>query len=479
MGKGRKISIQEAENLLKKRRYSFIKVNRDNFRIKDKCLLKCPKGHCWETTFNRFKQGRECLLCSYELRGKNKQVSFKDVKNKIENLGFKLISKEKNYHGSNSLLEIECPLGHKFEKSYYKFSKQKNPCPTCWNKGRLNLKEIQNRIKKFKLKAKKYQNKKVFLKCEKGHEYIQDLSNMNKNHGCPLCNLSSNKSILEKEIYNFIKKNYAKRIIKNSRKIIPPKEIDIYLPDLELGFEIHGLYWHSNANKNLDNFKRIHLDKYLLAKEKGIKLIQIFEDEWNFKRDICESRILNLLGKSKRIYARNCEFKQIENDGANNFCLENHIQGSGIGCNQAYGLYHKDELVSVMTFTKPNISKGKAKYNWELNRFCNKMGYSIVGAASKLLKNSKLSNIISYCDLRWSDGHLYKKLGFKEIRRSKPNYWYIKNGQRKHRFNYRKDLLYRELGQDIPYKEITESELANFLGLYRIYDAGNLVFIKV
>ena len=52
--------------------------------------------------------------------------------------------------------------------------------------------------------------------------------------------------------------------------------IDIYLPDLKLGIEFNGTYWHCIENGTP---KDLHLKKSLLCRAKGIRLIHIYEFE--------------------------------------------------------------------------------------------------------------------------------------------------------------------------------------------------------
>ena len=42
------------------------------------------------------------------------------------------------------------------------------------------------------------------------------------------------------------------------------KELDIYLPNLNIAIEYNGLYWHGEKNKD----KNYHLEKYNLCQEK-------------------------------------------------------------------------------------------------------------------------------------------------------------------------------------------------------------------
>ena len=84
-------------------------------------------------------------------------------------------------------------------------------------------------------------------------------------------------SNIEKELVSFIETFYFDTIIENTKRIITPKELDIYLPDIHLAIEFNGTYWHSIGHNNKN--KRYHLEKSLACREKGIRLIHIYEFE--------------------------------------------------------------------------------------------------------------------------------------------------------------------------------------------------------
>jgi hypothetical protein len=286
--------------------------------------------------------------------------------------------------------------------------------------------------------------------------------------------ISDTSSIAEKEILNFIKDNYDGIIIENDNNVIKPYEIDILLPELNIGFEFNGVYWHSEKFKN----KNYHLNKLNRSNIVDVSLITIWEDEWNIKRDICESFILNKLGKSNKIWARNCKISLVNYSDSKRFLDENHLQGD---CKSSVriGLYYKDELISLMTFSKLRLPVGgKSKEDvWELTRFCNKCKYSGGGGASKLLKyfiNLKdPKEIQTYSDNMISSGKLYEKLGFYYSHTSNPGYWYSINGIRYHRFNFRKSKLV-EQGAD---PDKFEHEIMEEMGYLRVWSAGNKKWI--
>jgi hypothetical protein len=128
-----------------------------------------------------------------------------------------------------------------------------------------------------------------------------------------------------------------------------------------------------------------------------------------------------------------------------------------------------------MTFSNGNISRGgkpENKLSFELNRFCTKKDYRVIGIASKLLtyfkRNYIWEEIYSYADLRWSDGSLYYKLGFSKISQSNPNYFYVKETTRIYRYSLRKRI---DEPVDIPEWRLRLDE-----GFYRIWDCGSLKF---
>jgi len=273
-----------------------------------------------------------------------------------------------------------------------------------------------------------------------------------------------NKDKIKSNCRNLIKNPNTNRFL----------EIDIYIPYKKIAFEFDGLYWHSELKSNdpVNN----HLQKTNLCKEKGIQLIHIFEDEWIFKKEIVKSRLKQILRINQnvvRIHARKCEIKEIEPKVKNEFLEKFHIQGKDAS-KIKLGAFYDNELISVMTFGKGNISKGSKAIEgiWELNRFCSNNNYHIPGIAGKLLshfkKNYEWKEIFSYADRRWSTGNLYYKLGFELDHITNPNYWYLKGFERIHRFNLRKT-------KDEP-KDIPEWILRQKEGYLRIWDCGNLKF---
>lgn len=312
------------------------------------------------------------------------------------------------------------------------------------------------------------------ITCPIHGDFTQRANDHLNGHGCPIC--GNNMSLAEKEIEDYVKSFGVKTETKIRGILSNNKEIDILMPELNLGIEYNGLKWHSDEFKD----KNYHLNKTEECKKLGIRLVHIFEDEWINKKEIIKSIIRNIIGKTEnKIYARKCIIQNVNDNEKKEFLEKNHIQGN-VNSQINLGLYHDGELVSLMCIGKPRINLGRKaslEDEYELLRFCNKLNTNIVGGASKLFKyfitNYSPTLITSYCDYRWSIGNMYEALGFTLSHLSQPNYYYIIGNNRKNRFKYRKSELIKE-GFD---PEKSEKEIMEERGIHRIYDCGSLVYI--
>ena len=216
------------------------------------------------------------------------------------------------------------------------------------------------------------------------------------------------------------------------------------------------------------------LQRTELCLENNIQLLHIFEGE---DLDLWLSMINNKLNLNEKIYARKCIIKELNSQDTIEFLNENHLQGF---CRAKInvGLFYNNELVSLMTFSKPRFNKN---YEYELIRFCSKRNTSVIGGATKLWKyfvtKYNPNSVITYANRRFSNGEIYKTLGFTFLEKTSPNYFYFKPNEfilysrvmfQKHKL---KDIL------EIYDENLSESENMFNNNYRRIYDCGNLKFI--
>ena len=271
-------------------------------------------------------------------------------------------------------------------------------------------------------------------------------------------------SVAEKEIAAFVSENIDTCIHTNTRAIITPLELDIYLPDHKLAIEYCGLYWHSTVHKP-NNY---HANKLKQCNDKGIRLITIFEDEWIYHSDLVKLKLLSALDRDPRpvVYARKCAITTLTSKQKEQFFEANHIQGSGPG-SLTYGLIYEGNIVAAMTLIQ------QQDHHYILNRYATAV--RVVGGSSKLLKHFQRTNmwkcLTSFADLRWSEGNLYEQTGWTSTGTVLPDYSYIVQDRRVHKFNYRRKNLPKLLG-DLFDPALSETVNTTNAGLHRIYNCG-------
>nr|DAV42551.1 MAG TPA: endonuclease-like protein [Caudoviricetes sp.] len=259
------------------------------------------------------------------------------------------------------------------------------------------------------------------------------------------------------------------------------REIDILIPSAGVGVECNGNYYHSyNPNDSIGlKDKNYHRKKMEAAEVAGVRLMQFFEDEINDKFDIVASMILNAAGKSEKIHARKTEAKIIDSKTARAFCEANHINGYTQSRLQI-GLYHGDDLVSVMTFSPSRYEKRQGA--WEIVRFCSILNHTVVGGASKLIAAARkhvgqeMECLLTYADLMHGTGNGYKACGFKEIGRTEVGYFWYGRHVRESRQKYQRHKLEKVFNETFP-KEMTENDIMFSKGYRKLYNAGNAKFI--
>jgi hypothetical protein len=297
---------------------------------------------------------------------------------------------------------------------------------------------------------------------------------------CQLCNPITTlfTSIEEQEVFDYVTKELGISGRQSDRLLIMPYELDMVFDNEKIAIEYCGLYWHSEASSN--KTKDYHFNKMKLTNQKGYRLITIFSDEWKYKKEIVKSKLKNIFQQtSVRHYARNLLVKPTSYNESKEFLEKFHLQGNSTA-KINLGLYTKtNQLVALMTFSngRAALNSKSSSSEFELVRFVTN-GDSVVGGASKILKhfikNFNPTKIISYADLRWSEGHVYELLGFKKETNPTIGYWYTSNYEkREHRFNFTKNQLIKE-GAD-PSK--TEWQLMQELGYDRIWDCGHQKYI--
>ena len=404
---------------------------------KESCLKKYGVDYYNQTEESQIRR-KETSLKKYGVENPSQNISIKIKKEKLE-------AKKLNYAKSQNLVTVD-DLSKIFNR---------------------DESTIIDDIRLLNLKIIKFNNDARFYIEESNLPILSDF--FSKTDEC-------GKSYSEKELVDFVKSIYSDEIMENTKRIIPPKELDIYIPKMKLAIEYNGLHWHDE--NHID--KNYHLMKTNMCNEKGIDLIHVFEDDWLYKKEIVKSMIASRLGVYKeKIFARKCKIKEIEKDQAKIFFDKNHLQGFTY-CDLYLGLMFNDELIQCICINK----KGWHDGNVELTRMVTKLNTQVVGGFSKLMKHIsdyiEYKSITSYVYKAWFNGKGYIESGFKIVKENSPSYSYVVNGRRVHKSHFRKNKIKKMFERgELKFYDSNKTEHENMIEnkIYRIYDCGTMKVI--
>lgn len=305
--------------------------------------------------------------------------------------------------------------------------------------------------------------------CTEHGKFIQKAADhLHNEAGCPKCGNQMSKGELElKEYLTEIGVEHIPNYKYSGRK-----EVDAFIPSLNIAIEYDGLPWHSTKFRT--RAEQTSKVKELAAL--GVKLVRVFEDEWRDRNKQVKSLLSSRLGTNKqKIYARTCSVIDVTNEQAREFYNEHHIQGwKRSGTNK--GLMYLGKLVALMTFsTCLSDRNGTEDTNHlELARFASSV--QVVGGASRLLKAliryTGAKKITSYSDNRLFSGAMYSRLGFLQVEPVPANYTYWKNNTkiRQHKSKFQHKHLENLLENYNP--QLTEKQNCENNDYYQIYDDG-------
>ena len=461
-------------------KYDYSKVEYKNNRTKV-CIICQKHGEFWQTP-NMHLYGQGCPECGKEKRGSANISNTNEFIDKA-----RIVHDEKydyskvDYKNNHTKVCIICPEHGEFWQ-IPSTHLQGCGCPECGKEKRVsintsNAEEFINKANeihngKHDYSKVEYINSKtrVCIICPEHGEFWQTPNMHLYGHGCPSCGKQMSKA--EDDIMKLLQCLEPQQ---RNRNILNNKEIDIYIPSLKLGIEYNGLRWHS---EEFGKDKHYHIGKLNECNENGIRLIQIFEDEWTNHKEIVESKLKQICGlnNNDRVFARKCNIVPIGTKEAKMFLNKNHIQGF-TASTVYFGAFHDKKLIGVMTF------KREKDGCWDLNRFATDINCQCVGVGGKLFKyftkNYDFIEIKSFADRRWTTNptdNLYTKLGFEFVEFVKPDYRYFKDGDMKryHKFGFRKQILHKKYGLPLT---ITEHEMTKDLGYTRIWDCGLIKYV--
>lgn len=266
--------------------------------------------------------------------------------------------------------------------------------------------EVQDKIIKTKKKTGSIKtiNGKTVKEIAEEHSrsYNDTSAKIKKNPDFDFENCKKHSSDIEMMMADFL--NQLGVSFKTQEPLLGGKtKVDFFIPDNNLVIECNGSYWHCIEKKDKD----YHFKRREALNSKGYRVLQF--NEYDIDDDKSFNKIKSIIKNALKInnvklYARNCELREISKADYYKFCEENHLMGKG-KCSYAYGLFYNDTLIQIAGFVE-------RKSHIEIDRTCSLSGFSIVGGFSKLISTLSNKDLHTFIDLNYGEGKYLENLGF-------------------------------------------------------------------
>lgn len=453
---------------------------------------RCSVGHEWETSpAARVSRGDGCPVCS----GRKVVPGFNDLATVNPDLASQMddlyLAPTEVTYGSNRKVRWRCADGHHWYTQVSQRSRGRG-CPVCSNlatvPGVNDLATLEPDLAAQWAPGNDRQPCDVVpgstyrarWRCLAGKRHpvweaaVRERAT-NGRTGCPRCvhHVSSGETEVAEYLRSILP---AETVIRTSdRRVIAPKELDIYLPQQQVAVEYHGLYWHSEERGGT---RERHLAKVTACRAAGIRLIQVWEDDWRDRRSVVEAMLASRLGVDARprAGARTLAVTDLTRGQARTVTQAHHIQGFTAGT-LYLGLVDSGGEPLAVLITR------QIKNQWYIERYA--AAVKVPGGFGRLLAALERrvaagggGRVVTFSDNEVSDGKLYADTGFTAEAVLPPDYRYVdRTMTRRHKFGFRLARFRRDPA--LVYVEgLTERELAQVNGLARVWDSGKVRWVR-
>jgi len=441
-----------------------------------KVQLICPVHGVFTPTANNHLRGGGCQLCARAHVGRVRSLSRDEFLSRIPEKIAHYDYSHAVYKSKDTPVTVICQTHGEFTKTPNLIWRGQG-CPHCFHnsasrKARFVEKAVATHGNKYDYTNTIYSYDSVTIRCPTHGDFSQRSSDHIQGTGCPKC--THHRSRGEEQLATWLTELGVEFEVRN-RKLIAPKELDIYIPSLKLAFEFNGLYYHSNAVRSEVDARNLHKVKSDIAMSAGVRVVHIFGDTLMKFPDAVKLLVHKLTNNVPSVGARSLSFQQVTSSVANAFLSQSHVQG-GVSGGTPIGMYFKDSLVGVAVFSRRKSARGSSSATeFELVRFASTL--RIVGGLQRSLAffkstHPECASVVSYVDLSMFSGVGYKSAGFVHVSSSIPDYRVVTSPylERMHKSNFTRAKLAKKLPAFDPALSERENCLNN--GIYRVYDCG-------
>jgi very-short-patch-repair endonuclease len=424
----------------------------------------CLQGHSYPMSLNTRSRGLNCGICA----GQSVLTGFNDLATTHPNLatewhptlnGELLPTQISKGHNAKIFWLGKC--GHAWPATVGSRTSSKSGCSVCGN--RLILMGFNDLATVNPILASEWHPTKngtllptqVFPKAREtvywlgkcGHEWAAAIYSRAAGRACKECAEANMVSQAEKEIFTYLS-SLGFLVEQTNRKLLKGKELDLYLPKEKFAIEFNGIHWHS---EQMGKDKTYHYNKWLECQKVGVKLIQVWEDNWIKNKEVVLQTITQKLDTAIQPIINNA-FAKLTVRQTKEFMNTNHIEGFETG--DCYlGVFDSNKTLNAAIILKQEKNNSLTIIRYASANYHSDNFTKLIGFIQKEYTPEKLVVIDDNC---MSESNIYELNGFIMDSSIKPDYSKVIGHKR-----YPKDA-----------KLVSKVEK-------RIWDAGQTCWIKI
>ena len=420
------------------------KINPKSYKgIMSPVQVKCREHGVWWPLADNLAKGKLCPDCSREkflgeLREKTLQRQASLARKFIPlakrvHKGFYDYS-EVEYFTEDTPVKIVCPKhGPFWQRPWCHIKKNPQGCKRCSDEKQ------SGNIEEFKQKAHKVHNNKYdyskfiyvnrntkgIIICPIHGEFKQAPSNhIDNGHNCPKCSNRASKP--QEKIANFLRE-LGIEFVENTKRVLNPDksdgrkgwELDFWVPSKRVAIEVNGVYWHSDAYGKSDKY---HLQKTLLAKKRGIRLFQFWDEEILHRRKwgAIQNMIREILAEPSPVKGSLSVITPNKRDALR--FLKAHSIPSITSWDVCFGVQNEDKQIVALLVGKKVEGTLKVRVCGRVDKNIGKLLRDEVG------KFESIKSLQGKVDLRFSYGDELKCLGLEFYCRQGPSHFELELG---------------------------------------------------
>lgn len=263
-------------------------------------------------------------------------------------------------------------------------------------------------------------------------------------------------------------------MVRNTRSIIAPLELDIYLPEHNIAIEVNGVYFHSEI---VGKGAEYHYNKWRMCYDKGIQLLSYFDDEINASWPVIKAQIAESVGKTtaKLIYAQDCMIDEIEYSCAiKDFVNSNSIYHAPDHVTKVLVARYGERIAATLCLEEAGGCTHIVSYACDIECIVDGMLERFVSYYAKTYNFKGTVCVVS--DNCHSNGAIYKQAGFLKHSDIPPDFMYFRSGPREAKSRYTLDSIAAQF--DVTVDGMTEWDLLQQQGYSRVWDCGKIKWVK-